>query len=83
MVLEIVNSCLTHNLHNNPHLVYSLLYQREIFEPYRTHPSFMDLVQNVETVSAGNSSEFVYGERVGYDPPSPGRSYMYMYIVLQ
>ena len=50
MVLEITNSCLTHNLHNNPHLVYSLLYQREIFEPYRTHPSLMDLIQNIETV---------------------------------
>ena len=50
MVLEITNSCLTHNLHNNPHLVYSLLYQREAFEPYRTFPSLMDLVQNIETV---------------------------------
>ncbi len=58
MVLEIVNSCLTHNLHNNPHLVYSLLYQREVFEPYRTHPSFMDLVQNVETVGAHSSAGF-------------------------
>ena len=50
MVLEIINSCLTHNLHNNSHLIYSLLYQREIFEPYRTHPTLMDLVQNIETV---------------------------------
>ncbi len=50
MVLEILNSTLTHNLHNNAHLVYSLLYQREIFEPYRTHPSLMDLIQNIETV---------------------------------
>ena len=51
MVLEIINSCLTNNLHNNPHLIYSLLYQREVFEPYRTHPSLMDLIQNIETVS--------------------------------
>ena len=51
MVLEIINSTLSHRLHNNPHLVYSLLYQREIFEPYRTHPSLMDLIQNIETVS--------------------------------
>ena len=50
MVLEIINSCLTRNLHNNPHLIYSLLYQREVFEPYRSHPSLMDLVQNIETV---------------------------------
>lgn len=51
MVLEIINSTLSHSLHNNPHLVYSLLYQREVFEPYRTHPSLMDLIQNIETVS--------------------------------
>ena len=50
MVLEIINSCLTRNLHNNPHLIYSLLYQREVFEPYRSHPSLMDLVQNIEMV---------------------------------
>ena len=57
MVLEIINSCLTHNLHNNPHLVYSLLYQREVFEPYRTHPSLMDLIQNIETVSGVHGSD--------------------------
>ncbi len=55
MVLEIINSCLSHNLHNNPHLIYSLLYQREIFEPYRTHPSLIDLVQNIETVFVNKS----------------------------
>ena len=49
-----MNSCLTHSLHHNPHhnphLVYSLLYQREVFELFRTHPSLMDLVHNIETV---------------------------------
>ena len=52
MVLEIINSTLSHSLHTNPHLVYSLLYQREIFEPYRAHPSLMHLIQNIETVSS-------------------------------
>ena len=54
MVLEMLNSTLTHNLHNNPHLVYSLLYQREVFEPYKSHPSLMGLIQNIETVSSNN-----------------------------
>jgi len=51
MVLEVVNCCLTHNLHNNPHLVYSLLYQRELFEPFRSHPSLVDILHNIDTVS--------------------------------
>ena len=51
MVLEIVNSCLTHSLHHNPHLVYTLLYQRGLFAPFRTHPTFQDIIQNIDTVS--------------------------------
>ena len=51
MILEIVNSCLTHRLQHNPHLVYSLLYQREVFEPFKTNPTLMDIVRNIETVS--------------------------------
>ena len=51
MVLEIVNSCLTHSVHHNPHLVYTLLYQRGLFAPFRTHPTFQDIIQNIDTVS--------------------------------
>ncbi|XP_076439068.1 dymeclin-like [Babylonia areolata] len=50
MVLEIVNSCLTHSLHHNPHLLYTLLYQRQLFQPFRAHPTFQDIVQNIDTV---------------------------------
>ncbi|KAK7475756.1 hypothetical protein BaRGS_00032977 [Batillaria attramentaria] len=50
MVLEIVNSCLTHSLHHNPHLVYTLLYQRGLFATFRTHPTFQDIIQNIDTV---------------------------------
>ena len=52
MLLEIINSGLTHTLHNNPHLVYSLLYQREVFAPFHSRPGFIDLVQNIEMVSS-------------------------------
>lgn len=50
MVLEIVNSCLTHSLHHNPHFVYTLLYQRGLFITFRTHPTFQDIIQNIDTV---------------------------------
>uniref|UniRef100_A0A8C6KBU4 Dymeclin n=1 Tax=Nothobranchius furzeri TaxID=105023 RepID=A0A8C6KBU4_NOTFU len=50
MMLEIINSCLCNSLHHNPNLVYALLYKRELFEQFRTHPSFQDIMQNVDTV---------------------------------
>lgn len=51
MMLEIINSCLCNSLHHNPNLVYALLYKRELFEQFRTHPSFQDIMQNLDTVS--------------------------------
>ena len=51
MMLEIINSCLTNSLHHNPNLVYALLYKRELFEQFRTHPSFQDIMQNIDLVS--------------------------------
>lgn len=50
-MLEIINSCLCNSLHHNPNLVYALLYKRELFEQFRTHPSFQDIMQNLDTVS--------------------------------
>lgn len=50
MMLEIINSCLCNSLHHNPNLVYVLLYKRELFEQFRTHPSFQDIMQNLDTV---------------------------------
>jgi hypothetical protein len=52
MVLEIINSCLTNTLHHNPNLVYTLLHRRELFAQFRTHPTFQDIIQNIDTVSA-------------------------------
>ncbi|XP_028829399.1 dymeclin isoform X1 [Denticeps clupeoides] len=50
MMLEIINSCLCSSLHHNPNLVYALLYKRELFEQFRLHPSFQDIMQNLDTV---------------------------------
>lgn len=51
MVLEIINSCVTNTLHHNPNLVYTLLHRRELFAQFRTHPTFHDIIQNIDTVS--------------------------------
>uniref|UniRef100_A0A8B9HT93 Dymeclin n=1 Tax=Astyanax mexicanus TaxID=7994 RepID=A0A8B9HT93_ASTMX len=45
MLLEIINSCLSNSLHHNPNLVYALLYKRELFEQFRSHPSFQDIIE--------------------------------------
>lgn len=50
MVLEILNSTLTHQLGHNHNLVYTLLYKRHLFQPFSTHPSFQDITQNIDVV---------------------------------
>uniref|UniRef100_UPI00398F5929 dymeclin isoform X2 n=1 Tax=Pristiophorus japonicus TaxID=55135 RepID=UPI00398F5929 len=50
MMLEIINSCLSTSLHHNPNLVYALLYKRDLFEQFRMHPSFQDVMQNLDMV---------------------------------
>ena len=69
MVLEIINSCLIHTLRLNSNLIYALLYNRDIFDNYRIHPNFQDILQNIDTVivyfaekvdqSAQRSAEYV------------------------
>ncbi|CAF4034874.1 unnamed protein product [Rotaria sordida] len=49
MVLEIINSCLTHTLQHNINLIYTLLYNKDIFDNYRAHLSFQDILQNIDT----------------------------------
>ncbi|CAB3362317.1 Hypothetical predicted protein [Cloeon dipterum] len=50
MVLEILNSCLTHQLASNPNLIYTLLYKKETFEMFKSHPAFQDVVCNIDLV---------------------------------
>ena len=49
-LLEIINSCLTHKLRYNINLIYALLYNKDIFDNYRTHPNFQEILQNIDTV---------------------------------
>ena len=51
MVLEIINSTLTHQLPHNPNLIYTLLYKKDVFQPFRTHSAFQDIVQNIDSVN--------------------------------
>lgn len=51
MVLEILNSCISHQLVYCPNLVYTLLYKRQVFESFRSHPAFQDIIQNIDMVS--------------------------------
>ncbi|KAJ8663343.1 hypothetical protein O0I10_000582 [Lichtheimia ornata] len=48
LVLEIINSILTHRLKNNTQLVYALLLKRDIFAPLRNHARLSELIRNIE-----------------------------------
>lgn len=63
MILEIINSCLSTQLQTNPNLLYSLLYKRQAFEPFRMHPNFQDVVQNLDTVLSYFSSRLEAGDK--------------------
>ncbi|KAJ3086490.1 hypothetical protein HK102_013049 [Quaeritorhiza haematococci] len=52
LILEIINSVMTHTLKHNPQLVYALLHRRDMFVQFRLHPRFGDLIENIDTVIA-------------------------------
>lgn len=60
MVLEILNSCLSNQLVYCPNLVYTLLYKRSVFETFRSHHAFQDIIQNIDMVSGINTITYTY-----------------------
>eukprot|EP00850_Spirogloea_muscicola_P003308 SM000013S26477 [mRNA] locus=s13:636106:642291:+ [translate_table: standard] len=50
IVLEIINAILTYALPRNPEVVYALLHRQELFQPFRNHPRFYELLENIYTV---------------------------------
>jgi len=50
MFLEILNSVFTHQLPQNRHLVYTLLYKKEVFDAFREYDATQDLVYNLDIV---------------------------------
>lgn len=51
MVLEILNSVLSHQLAHNKHLIYTLLYKKHVFDAFRSYDATQDLVYNMDLVS--------------------------------
>ncbi|EPS59670.1 hypothetical protein M569_15135, partial [Genlisea aurea] len=50
LVLEILNAVLTYALPRNPEVVYAVMHRQLIFLPYKNHPRFSELLENIYTV---------------------------------
>ncbi|KAL9237650.1 hypothetical protein vseg_012172 [Gypsophila vaccaria] len=50
IVLEIINAILSYALPRNPELVYAVMHRQEVFQPYRNHSRFNELLENIFTV---------------------------------
>ncbi|CAH8470298.1 unnamed protein product [Schistosoma turkestanicum] len=69
MLLEIINSILTHTMVSNPDLIYSLLYKKDSFAPLRSHPSFQNVLQNIDIVLTHFSKKIEF--ELGPQPTQP------------
>ncbi|GKV43723.1 hypothetical protein SLEP1_g50977 [Rubroshorea leprosula] len=50
IVLEILNAILTYALPRNPEVVYAIMHRQEIFQPFKNHPRFNELLENIYNV---------------------------------
>ncbi|XP_048497320.1 uncharacterized protein LOC104906681 isoform X2 [Beta vulgaris subsp. vulgaris] len=50
IVLELINAILTYALPRNPEVVYAVMHRQELFQPFRNHPRFNELLENIFTV---------------------------------
>lgn len=50
IILEVLNSCLANQLVQNTNLVYTLLYNKNVFETFRENPAFQDIICNINQV---------------------------------
>ncbi|KAI8024466.1 Dymeclin [Camellia lanceoleosa] len=50
IVLEILNAILTYALPHNPEVVYVIMHRQEVFQPFRNHPRFNELLENIFTL---------------------------------
>jgi hypothetical protein len=62
LILEVINSIMTHNLKHNPQLIYSLLYGQEMFIKFRLEPRFTDLIENIDIVLTHFHSKILANE---------------------
>lgn len=47
IVLEILNAILTYALPRNPEVVYAIMHRQEVFHPFKSHPRFNELLDNI------------------------------------
>ncbi|GFY85031.1 hypothetical protein Acr_03g0018050 [Actinidia rufa] len=50
IVLEILNVILTYALPRNPEVVYATMHRQEVFLPFKNHPRFNELLENIFNV---------------------------------
>ncbi|XP_057771541.1 uncharacterized protein LOC130991379 isoform X2 [Salvia miltiorrhiza] len=50
IVLEILNAILTYALPRNPEVVYAIMHRQEVFLPFKNHPRFNELLENIYNV---------------------------------
>lgn len=50
LVLEILNAILTYALPRNPEVVYAIMHRQEVFQPFKNHPRFNELLENIYNV---------------------------------
>ncbi|XP_075478200.1 uncharacterized protein LOC142519149 [Primulina tabacum] len=50
LVLEILNAILTYALPRNPEVIYAIMHRQEVFLPFKNHPRFNALLENIYTV---------------------------------
>ncbi|KAK9086993.1 hypothetical protein Syun_029387 [Stephania yunnanensis] len=50
IVLEILNAILTCALPRNPEVIYAIMHRQEVFQPFKNHPRFNELLENIYSV---------------------------------
>ncbi|KAL5712454.1 hypothetical protein ACHQM5_014691 [Ranunculus cassubicifolius] len=50
IVLEILNAILSYALPRNPEVVYAIMHREEVFLPFKNHPRFNELLENIYSV---------------------------------
>ncbi|XP_023540622.1 dymeclin-like [Cucurbita pepo subsp. pepo] len=50
LVLEILNAILSYALPRNPEFIYAIMHRQEVFQPFKNHPRFNELLENIYTV---------------------------------
>ncbi|XP_022956230.1 dymeclin-like [Cucurbita moschata] len=50
LVLEILNATLSYALPRNPEFIYAIMHRQEVFQPFKNHPRFNELLENIYTV---------------------------------